>query len=543
MKLKPPAGIPHALLFLLPFLPLWGYYPVAMVVAWIIGLWLSLQMAFRVQKKMSFSLADLGALALLVAVGVTCLTDLVRRDCSALSPATANALLIPLLFMGLSRSGRDFLSSRIFRALPFIMLGFWLIWTAWHGITVDYTTLTTRLTYADGFGNISQIAMYAAFSLLLIAANEKNNLYGLLAAGAMALGIAWLLHSKMLFGVTFLAGMACATRSLSLRHIRFLATGLIVLGAVLLLLIQLDSLEGRADVFQAVLQDFSLNAMEGVGPGEMDAFFNYTFTEGEAANTIGEISHLAFNDYLQALVELGLLGFLGLALISIATLVGKQVLLGLALVGISFTMFPLQYAESSTLWCLVALALSGNRSLFALPNLRVALPLATLAGLALALFFAVNYGRLYQADQRIGAGEVDQGLAQYESLSPLFLWDDEFHLLHGDHLEKAGQIPQALAAYRLAGGLNPSYEALTHLADLEFSMGRAQTASERYQTAGRLRPALLYPRYRQVYCLLELDQPEAGREMAKSLLMEFGSGQVPLQAIMLGELRELVGEE
>ena len=55
-----------------------------------------------------------------------------------------------------------------------------------------------------------------------------------------------------------------------------------------------------------------------------------------------------------------------------------------------------------------------------------------------------------------------------------------------------------------------------------------------------LRPVRLFPRYRQVYCLLELGRRPEGLKLAKKLCQDYAGSRQDLQLGMLAELRDLV---
>jgi|GEM_PF-4465330 len=541
MKFNPAINLPLALLFMLPFLPAVGYYPAAVLVAGGVCLWLSIAGTFQKQANWAISWSDIGALLGLLAVLSTTLIDLARRDFSAISPATGIVLLIPLLLLGLNRFREEVQSSTLFRFLPFLFLAVCLGWTLWQGIGVDFAVLTTRLSYSEGMGNVSQMAMYAAFCLILIMANQANSLLWLLGAVIVALVLAYFLESKMLFGVTVLAGISYATRSIARQKVLWVTLGICLVVVITVMLLKPASLAGRVAVLQTVLQNLSSECIVGVGAGELDQFFNRIFVSTQAENTMGEIGPIAFNEYLQALVELGILGLLGLVIISRAVIQGKHPLLGLTLIAISFSMFPLQYIESAALWCLVAMVLSDFKPVWTLSKQPAKLlPLLSLGSLLLAVVFTWFYFQLYRADQLIASGRVEAGLQQYLDLESRFIWNDEYYLLYGSHLEAAGKKMEAKAAYSMAAGINPSYTGMIHLGDLAYEERNFLASMDHYAVAQRLRPEMLYPGYRQVYCLLGQSKELEAEALAGKLIAQYGEGKVPLQAMMLNELKSIM---
>lgn len=528
---------PFAVLFLLPLLPQIGYLPLAIPVVGI----LAMILAFRGRKRefLDGNGLQLGAALLGVTVLLSATKIVWERDFSGLTYGTSVLLAICSLLLALSQSGRKD------QSVPKIALGMLLLWTIWvafHAVGESFEALNIQLTYEKGFGNVSQIAMYAGFAGLCWAAQgAKNKWEGPAVSMAMAV-LAWWLDSKLLWGLLLLLLLSTLLRNqrLSLRRSIALAIGFTVLIGVWLL--QPGALQGRMDALQIAVEGQSQFQLLGSGLGGLEPFLNGLFYRGEAINTVGEIGPYAFNDYLQAWIELGPLGLLALLLLSVSVVLGPKPLLGLGWIGVSAIMFPLQYIESAVLWTLTAALLARKSSFFPRGGkifYQTGFFFST-AALVVFFFLGSRFHRLYEADQLCLSGDKAGCLADYNLLTSEWSWNSQFHLKYATKLQSSGKLSESLAEYRIAAALNPSYTVLTHLADACFDTQLYQEALLRYQQAEMLRPARLFPGYRQVFCLLALNRRSEARDLATLLCAKFGNSGQGLQAAMLTELRKVV---
>lgn len=562
MRISPPISKELVLvtgLFFLPILPILAYFPLALPFGGLLITCLAWYRYYRSRNSIAHSKASstgpvkaqlssvnlsgvgfgLGLLALLLASTLT----LFQKDSSAISVGTPILALTAGLYFSLSQP----LNPQWYQGLRWTSMAMILlcsIWVGAHAIGLNFTELTQRLSYVEGWGNTSQIAMYAALAGLITLSHSGQRVWQWVTVIALLFVLSYLLDSKLLIGVGGLGTLSQVLAKQSVKPKRWLTGGLVLSTVILVLILQPTSLAGRRETLQTAFQGIHWEMTFGVGPGGIEDLFNRLFFSGLVENRIGEIGPIAFNDYLQTLVELGPLGCIGLVLITFNVLRGARPFLALALLGITAVMFPLQYLESSVLWVIAVFGLE-NKSLVRLPTLpkiKLLIPILTTTALLLLIYQGTLAYLLSRADDHIQADQMEKGFKDYAELEPYFVWTPEFHLKWGQHLQKADQHAQALEKFRMAAGLTPSYSALTHLADACFNEGLYEEAKQRYDQAHLLRPKRLYPPYRKVFCLLETGNIKAAKQLANELVKDFSKPHDPLQATMVEELKSKVLE-
>lgn len=540
-------------------LPIFGYFPLALPVGGLLIVWLTWYKYYASRNSItqskapstepnstkisSINLSGVGFGLVLLPLLLTSIFTLFQKDSSAITAGVPILALTTGLYFTLSQpSNPKWYQSLGWTAIAMVLL--WSIWVGVHAIGHNFAELTQRLSYVEGWGNTSQIAMYAALAGLITLSYSDQRVWQWIIAIALLLVLAYFLDSKLLLGVSGLGIMSQVLAKQSVKLRRWVAGGLVLLTVVLVLILQPTSLAGRGETLQIAWQGIQWEMPFGVGPGGMEDLFNRLFFSGQAENRIGEIGPIAFNDYLQTLVEIGPLGCIGLLLITFNVLRGTRPFLALALLGVTAVMFPLQYLESAVLWVLVVIGLE-NKSLIRLPDLskvKLLTPLLTTAALVFLIYQGTLAFLLSRADGHIQDDRQEEGFRGFVELEPYYVWTPEFHLKWGQHLQKADKHNQALKKFRMAAGLTPSYSALTHLADACFNGGLVEEAVQRYDQAHLLRPKRMYPPYRKVFCLLEIGNKEAAKQLANELVKDFNQPHDPLQATMVEELKSKVLE-
>ena len=557
-------SIPIIGLLVLPLLPVVGYVPLALPIGGLLMLWMawstyrfSRERPEKITKSSGdtgnhFTLAGTGFGMILVPLLLGSMITLFQKGISALTFGVPLLILTTCFYFILTRNRKVIIPENSLTWLGMGVVVFWSVWVAVHAVGSSFEELTHQLSYSNGVANVSQIAMYAGMAGLIVFSRSGSKTWQWVVVGGLLLILAWLLDSKLLMGAAALGILSRILRSQPLKVRRWITggLGLSALGGVIVL--QPSSLAGRVETLRVALQGIDWKMPFGTGPGGMEDLMNQLFFNGKVENTIGEIGPIAFNDYLQILVEIGPFGLLGMFLISVSILGGSRPLLALAWIGITWVMFPLQFIESAVLWVLVVYCLE-NRSLNwaplntrasgrfriyqpQLPSTRIVIPILISSAFLFMVYQSTVNLLLFRADQRIEAHGISKYSQSYESLQPYFVWTPEFHLKWGQHLQQADRHNEALPHFRMAAGLTPSYTALTHLGDACFTQGLFEEAELRYNQAHLLRPKRLYPQYRKVFCLLQNENDQEAKELASELTREFANPNDPYQATMVREL-------
>ena len=394
-------------------------------------------------------------------------------------------------------------------------------------------------------GGTSEIAQITSLLLLLLLMLRKlkgdqfRSDYLIL-----GLGIALLLLLKSRTGVLAISAFFLITYFRIFLQYRLLLFGLLIFPALYFL--KPASVNGRAQLWAFALNHMDQNVILGVGAGNFGGFFHQAilddvqrarYSEVQILK-IGEVNHLAFNDFVQVFCEQGILGFtlLFLPLFLLiyknwankapptipATVVGTAILI--------FFLFPFHAASSTFLIFLIwgigfhHLSQGSQKRSF---SVAFALPfLFLLTGLVFQDFqLNEKWGRANLILPAPGRSD-SKAEALYADLHSQLRFQPAFLYEYGKLQINAGRADKAIPLFLAATQLQPSYDCILSLADAFEVQGNFPKAKEYYLSATYLRPYTLYPKYR--YFLLELQAGHLSRACSlghKVLNMEIRGNQ------------------
>lgn len=407
----------------------------------------------------------------------------------------------------------------------------------------NYHQLTAVFSYQDGIGNISQIAMYASFALIAVFYTSTHK--WMLATALLLVGIlAFILSSKLLVlvALTLVLAKALAYQTFSLQL--SIAFFLSIAGSILFFVYTPSSLAGRADLFITSWSNYDFSKIFGLGIGTYDVFINNVFFHQQASNTIGHVEHLAFNDFTQTVVELGLIGLLGLVLLLIGVSNKQNIFYVLALALVLFFMFPLQYLETAVLFIVVISLFQTTTTAF---NYTFSYKNTKTRALILAstLTIYMSYSMYAYAQWATSDTKFEQtknrneAIKNYNQLGYYFIYDDSYLKNFGIHLLNQKRYNDALKVFQKANTINPSYESFIHIGDTYFQMNFYQEAIEQYHLAQLIRPKHLYPIYKELYALNNMGSTEVAEQKWALARNEFDKIKGTDMLIMKKELDDL----
>lgn len=526
-------------ILLLPAVPLQYGYPMAVFVANIILLIVALSITGHKKK---IDLIDIAFGILMIVVLGWAVSDLMNKGIGGVNIEHARWGL--LVSGGLILNSLSYIQHKIFGPLLLFTILAWLIWVLCKVYGHSYEELTYLLSYATGAGNISQIAMYASCTVLLFAINSRQQskwMFSVLLISAFVL--AWVLKSKLLFAVNILALIDYWIDSRIHRWARPAVITTTILGLIMVFILKPDALTGRISLLLISKDHIHSIIPFGLGLGQNATFFNLLFAKETAVNVVGVVDQLAFNEYLQATIEMGFGGLAFLALLTFAVWRGRSPWLALGWIIMAASMFPLQYVESGLLWifCGIMLCRSGIESdkytKFSIhPYVYKTIAIISLV---CSLYFFQLHFQLFKADQYVKQGDMRNGLSAYEKLLPFWEYSPDFRMKYGHSLEINNNHEAAIIQYRYSMSFSPSYTAAIQLADIYFNQSQIQNAINYYELAHRLRPRHLYPLYRLVWCYYNTGNHIPLRTQYELIKKKFSSAHDPLQVQMLQEIETL----
>ena len=494
------------------------------------------------------SLTDLGFLVIGTSVLISLGRIILQTGVLPLGGTYLTFLLMVLVYFCLSSIEKPQIYFKNISKSLLVTFGGISVFIFYKAIQKDfnYAALTSEFSYSEALGNISQLSMYCSFYLIGIFYSQKNN-WLLAAVALIGGGLALVLQSKLLILVIgllllakFLYGYDYKTNIISFSSLVF--------GTLLLLcLAPPAALNGRIDLFKISWSNYDYKNFFGVGLGHFNSFINNLFKNGAAENTVGQIDHLAFNDFTQVFIELGYPGIIGLVLIFVG-LVNKRNLFYLGATGtVLIFMFPLQYLESVVLFSFTVFLLNTKQEKYFFKvhfsSLQIKSVLITISCL---LFIYTSYemvvfkkwsdtDRLLELNQN-----AKTNLRHYKDLEAVLCNHDEYHLKFGLHLMKDKNYNEALKAFNAAKKINSSYESYIFSGDCYFDMGHYREAISYYKTAELLRPKHLYPIYKNIYSLNNSGRKKEAHKYWKTMKDNFKKLHSPRMAIMKNEIEELL---
>lgn len=527
-------------LLILPLLPLLGFFPVALsllALGVLVLAFIPKNKGIHLETWADLGFALIGIWLILWELGSFLSSGVMYRSHSFL------VYLLPVLAWFALKP----LKHKLFRwqSLGFAAFGFLLFLSGWvfvHAAQYSYANLTVALSYGGGIGNISQIAIYTCFTLVLITALMPKDQLWVYMSFPLALGIGYCLDSKLVYLVSALLLLSVLLQKQDLKIKRWTA-GVLAGGFILFVLLSgSDFLAGRLDILKNSLQNLDTGVLAGYGAGNFKLFINTVFVEGGAINAAGDFGPIAFNDFLQLFIELGLAGLIAWSCISFSALGGNRPFLSLSVLLVMAIMFPMQYVESGVMCVLCLMALEHrpfNRTRLRLPYI---LPLKVLgtAALIFSLYATLIHLQWWNVTQDTDNQSKKDNLASYEDLLPALIQDEVFLLQYAEVLLKNKEVNHAEKQLQKAKLLNPSYPVMLRLGDLYYQQADWVRARFYYHRAALLRPENLYPTYRQAFTYWEQGQKQKARSMGEQAIREFGDSGNPRVRTMLSDLQNLV---
>lgn len=487
-----------------PFLPKLGYYPSSVLICAILLLWGGLK-KIKLNSPSVFSLTDLGGFLLFGAVfysffRVTYATTMLPSN----HQYNIYILCFSVLFY-LKQNSSFVKNKHIVSLVSFLLLALLFIYISYLSFFFSYSQLTFRLTYSEGFGSISQIAMYVCYYLVLIALSIEKQKYltGISLLLSVCIGI--MLKSKLVFLVGFLVVLHLLLNTQNRANKIKVLFALLCASVIGLLMYVPDSFNGRLNNFIINIFNIDWTNLGGIGLGNYERFINEVFFYEKAFNNIGVIDKIAFNDYIQIFVELGVLGVLGLCLLSIALLKSRSPFLALAIILVSGIMFPFQYFESMLLWVVSFVMISKNDDIVVF-NIRNVSYVRSLFIKIMAIFslgftiYSMGIQYKWYTTNRDIKKTTESQVTEYSKLKTYFSDTDKYYF---NYAKISTDKKEALKAFEDAVEMNKSYKNIIHLADAYYDEKKVELAISYYKKAMLLRPENLYPMYKMIFCFYQ----------------------------------------
>lgn len=446
-------------------------------------------------------------------------------------------------YLTFRRGGEKAFPLKGLSTLGFIFLFLFFSIVVYFGASHSYEELTTALSYKKGIGNISQIAMYCGLSLVLYIAGQTQLTYRKVLPFILMGIVAFYLKSKLLLIILSLSLLAKLLEKFEHKFKLGILSAIILTSGILITFFTPKSFEGRIEIAKIIVSNFKWREFWGVGLGGFDNFINEVFYNNWANNVVGEINQIAFNDYLQIFVELGYWGLIGMVLISFGLINGKSIFLGLAVIFITIVMFPLQYIESGLLWIVAVLALANEKGKgFYIPSSSLKVLNVILTSVLFIFTFSstLMFSQWKVADNYVKNREFEEGISSYRRLEPYFGRNDFFYLKYGKVLKKNNNSNEAIFFFKKGLALSKSYELLINAGDMFYDIGSYSEARDYYLHAHLLRPEHLYPNYREVYCLINLNKEKEARMKIDVIQNQNFKSLNPYIKVMLSDLEGLL---
>ncbi|TFF36137.1 O-antigen ligase family protein [Mucilaginibacter psychrotolerans] len=349
--------------------------------------------------------------------------------------------------------------------------------------------------------------------------------------------------------------------------IMLIASGFLVLLIVKIYSFKQASSEGRLFVWKITLNEIAANPFLGVGFDKFESqymdfqadYFKYHPNDRSAILSAGDVEY-AFNEFLQFLVENGVIGVLFLvALIYffIRRLDLKNEISRLAVAGIiSCTVFSFFSYPSHILpikmnaVCYLALLATVS------PAKPVAYSVKKNVVVASSFFFLIlgigvliflnkvytSFNNWYIANDKYQTTQYEESLKSYEKGYPTLSEDGTFLTEYGKALSMTKHFKKALYVLHKAEQINNSTIVQLAIGDSYMGMKQYAKAEQSYHTAWLMVPGRFYPKYLLVKLYLESGQNAKAVTVARELLTKEIRIKSPAIKQMLREMKKLTAE-
>ena len=411
----------------------------------------------------------------------------------------------------------------------------------------NYYTLSSKLNYVHGIGNISQIAMYLCFMLISSFALLKGKciLYSYTVVGII---LSIILHSKLIGLVISILLLGCVLKKKPNFFSWIYLLGSLIFSSTIYMGCP-SSLQGRWNLLKISICNYKFHNLFGIGSKKFEAYINELFVSRRAINNVGEINHLAYNDFLQIFIEYGYLGVLCLLLILVFSMHKSNIYCVSAIIPVLLFMFPLQYHETTILFICTLFAINYNQISFekflgSKFNHRK-FSLYCTSCLLISFFFIRGQKYIqeknvtYLYESIVSNPSAINLIEEYKSYEGKFNNSYLYFTKLGLHLYKLNKYTEALKYFELSQSLNPSYEVYTHIGDCYYRLNNYNTAIKYYEDARLLRPKHLYPVYKITFALLKLNKEDEMKKYWDSQKGNFTVLYGPKMILMWEELNKL----
>jgi O-antigen polymerase len=408
-----------------------------------------------------------------------------------------------------------------------------------HGLIQYGRNLSNEHTWLAVRGTFSNSAIYSCFiaatlpASFLIAQQKSTHKVVRILAGLNIAAIVFILP-----GITFsraaiissvIAALFILTRSFNLMRHK-LIVGIVLLTSLSIFLffltVKSDSLQGRLLIWHVSLMMWREAPFTGLGIGQFAYRYNdyqasYFAGNSQSAYTLlASNTYYAFNEYLQILVEGGILA-LSLALIAIRTVfstsgdkVGESLksltcCRATILTVLVFALFSYPFSSEAiclvVLICLAVLSSQHAKNVFTceIPKNIKRLSVAILIVSAVTALFYIKkrYAAIKEWEKAyslIGEERAEEAFEIYKQVSPTLSNHGAFLFNYGAELSEAGKYAESIAI------LNEAKKHFNHI-DLYAFLGKSyegkgdfKKAEDSYRYASLMIPNRFVPKYRLV---------------------------------------------
>jgi len=279
-----------------------------------------------------------------------------------------------------------------------------------------------------------------------------------------------------------------------------------------------DSSSGRLLIWKVSTTIFKDHTLTGIGYGRFRSVYNpyqadyLKKSSNETDKFVAGNTWLAFNDYIETLVETGILGliFLLSLIYSIFTsfkikrdLLFHYICPIIVLLILSIVSFPINAIGSKILFfyflaSFSCLTKTNDGRFFLLGIIKFEFVIALLASIIISL---ININKLEKYDvfsfasNSLSAGRYDIAEDYFHKINSSLRYESYFSYLYADCLFKNKKYNEALEVANIASVAYPDPELFTLIGNLHTVIGNYNSASEYYNKSNFMVPSRIVPKY------------------------------------------------
>jgi large-conductance mechanosensitive channel len=312
-------------------------------------------------------------------------------------------------------------------------------------------------------------------------------------------------------------------------------------GAYVLYNFKADSAFGRILVWKVTVTTPHNNLLCGKGVGFFEANYGkwqsaYFADDGgtEAERHVADYVTCAYNEFVETLIEHGLIAVLLFIVIFVFVFVQKSKTLSPIALGakaslyamliLMFVSYPLKITQIYLyfIFCLAVIIHASPKWKIHVSCVRIIGKIAVISVVIFAvsggLYNLYGYYHLRKGQEYVFSNRQDKGIKEYEKVAGILKNDGFFHFYYGSALAMMQQYEASIKELNASILTSSNPNSYILLGNNYKETGKTEEAKQAYLTVINMTPSKLYPKYLLVKLLISMSEYREAEKRAKEIL-------------------------